>query len=210
MIATITPIDALRGCVEALKQIDHADCKDELVWKAIVAAQGTAEGVLRDYVEPEPVAFMAFSANGNVRIWAAKDNLGAKRAAEEDGLVLQPVYAVPVAAQPAVVAAIDDLHEGRTLLDDLIASITKHGNYSQEATITFLNQIRQCFAAAPAIAAPAEVERDAATLPEKMTPEMREAMWEAITRHGAANLEYWIEDLYNDIRIAAIATGETK
>lgn len=41
-------------------------------------------------------------------------------------------------------------------------------------------------------------------LPEKMTPEMREAMWEAITKHGLSNLEYWIEELYNDIRKAVI------
>lgn len=49
-----------------------------------------------------------------------------------------------------------------------------------------------------------------AKLPEKMSEEMREAMWEAITRHGAANLEYWIEDLYNDIRSAAIALSGAK
>lgn len=47
--------------------------------------------------------------------------------------------------------------------------------------------------------------KEHATLPQKMTEEMREAMWEALTRHGSANLEYWIEDLYNDIRNAAIA-----
>lgn len=51
----------------------------------------------------------------------------------------------------------------------------------------------------------AQDARDAANLPEKMAPEMREAMWDAITRHGSSNLEYWIEDLYNDIRIAAMA-----
>lgn len=45
-------------------------------------------------------------------------------------------------------------------------------------------------------------------LPEKMTPEMREAMWEGITKHGLSNLEYWIEELYNDIRRAAIAQKE--
>ena len=48
---------------------------------------------------------------------------------------------------------------------------------------------------------------DVALLPAKMTPEMREAMWEGITRHGLSNLEYWIEDLYNDIRAAAVAQG---
>jgi len=48
MNTTTTPIEALRACFAALKQIDHADCKDELVWKDIVAAQATAEGVLRD------------------------------------------------------------------------------------------------------------------------------------------------------------------
>lgn len=64
----------------------------------------------------------------------------------------------------------------------------------------------------PPIAAP-EAANGALTdamLPEKMSEEMREAMWEAITRHGLANLEYWIEDLYNDIRNAAIALSGAK
>jgi hypothetical protein len=43
-----------------------------------------------------------------------------------------------------------------------------------------------------------------AKLPEKMSMAMREAMWEGITRHGLSNLEYWIENLYNDIRAAAL------
>lgn len=96
----------------------------------------------------KPVAYMAFADNGNIRVWAEKDNLGARDAAERMGVTLMPVYAAPAAANGA-------------LMD--------------------------------------------AKLPEKMSEEMREAMWEAITRHGAANLEYWIEDLYNDIRSAAIA-----
>ena len=50
--SNVTPMDALRRCVEAMKQIDFADCKDERVWQALGAAQGVAEGVLRDYVEP--------------------------------------------------------------------------------------------------------------------------------------------------------------
>lgn len=44
-------------------------------------------------------------------------------------------------------------------------------------------------------------------LPERMTSEMRETIWNTITSHGGQNLEYWIETLYNDIRFAAISFG---
>lgn len=46
--STVTPLEALRRLVAACKLIDFADCKDETVWQALAAAQGTAEGVLRD------------------------------------------------------------------------------------------------------------------------------------------------------------------
>lgn len=51
----------------------------------------------------------------------------------------------------------------------------------------------------------AQDARDAEILPEKMPPEIREVMWDTIARHNHKNLEYWIEDLYNEIRIAAMA-----
>jgi hypothetical protein len=41
--------------------------------------------------------------------------------------------------------ALEEATEGMEILDQLIASIQKHGNYSKEATLTFLGQARQCF-----------------------------------------------------------------
>jgi len=40
--------------------------------------------------------------------------------------------------------AIEDAAEAAEILDNLIDSVAKHGNYSQEATITFLQHARQC------------------------------------------------------------------
>lgn len=66
---------------------------------AAVAAKVSAAPVVpvaaQPVVQQEPVAYMAFAKNENVRIWAGKNNLGAKEAAEAEGLVLQPVYAAP-------------------------------------------------------------------------------------------------------------------
>jgi hypothetical protein len=49
--------------------------------------------------------------------------------------------------------------EGAEILGNMIESIEKHGNYSQEATLTFLAQAKQCFdeikSAAPGVAQPA-------------------------------------------------------
>lgn len=41
-----------------------------------------------------------------------------------------------------------DAGEGMELLSDLMDNIRKHGNYSEEATLNFLGQIKQCFDAA--------------------------------------------------------------
>lgn len=41
--------------------------------------------------------------------------------------------------------ALEEAKEGVEILDQLIDSIRKHGNYSQEATLTFLGQARSCF-----------------------------------------------------------------
>lgn len=43
--------------------------------------------------------------------------------------------------------AIDEAKEGIEILDNLIDSIHKHGNYSKDATLLFLSQARQCFSA---------------------------------------------------------------
>jgi hypothetical protein len=98
-------IAALRQCLEVLRQVNYADCAEspELWHKHGLAVQ-EAERVLRDGEKQEPVAWMAFADNGNIRIWAGKNNLGAKEAAEKDGLVLQPVYTHPTPSLPAVVA----------------------------------------------------------------------------------------------------------
>lgn len=52
--------------------------------------------------EQKPVAYMAFADNGNIRVWAEKDNLGAREAAERMGMTLMPAYAAPAAANGAM------------------------------------------------------------------------------------------------------------
>lgn len=51
-------------------------------------------------------------------------------------------------AAPAPTKFSEDAAEALEILDQLIDSITKHGNYSQEATLIMLGQLRQCFAPA--------------------------------------------------------------
>jgi hypothetical protein len=41
-------------------------------------------------------------------------------------------------------AAIEEASEATEILDNLIDSVRKHGNYSQEATLLFLSHARQC------------------------------------------------------------------
>lgn len=53
--------------------------------------------------------------------------------------------AAPDSAQAARNQALEDAREGIEILDNLIASIEKHGNYSKESTVSFLNQALQCF-----------------------------------------------------------------
>lgn len=42
----------------------------------------------------------------------------------------------------------EEIAEGIEIIDNLIDSVTAHGNYSPEATISFLSQARQCFKSA--------------------------------------------------------------
>lgn len=41
--------------------------------------------------------------------------------------------------------ALEEANEGIEILDNLIDSVQKHGNYSNEATLLFLSHARQCF-----------------------------------------------------------------
>src|SRR6185503_4986378 len=69
--STVTHAEALRRLLAATKLIDYADCKDETVWQALGAAQGTAEGVLRDGEKQEPVAYLRFRA---AQQWSGSGN----------------------------------------------------------------------------------------------------------------------------------------
>lgn len=62
--------------------------------------------------------------------------------------------------QAAAVPEDDDVAEGLQILNDLIANVEQHGNYSKEATLTFLGQIKQCLTY-PAAAPVAQAERAA-------------------------------------------------
>jgi len=152
--STITPMDALRRCVEAMKLIDFADCKDERVWQAIGDAQGVAEGALRDYVEQEPIGTLARG---------------------DDSILFTPlydfhvfdgmhVYISPVDTQPShtalgdeVIAALDAMHAGCNEK----SWIGWQNGDGEEVGTRLQKAINAYKAAAPSIAAPAEVERDA-------------------------------------------------
>jgi len=41
--------------------------------------------------------------------------------------------------------ALEEAKEGIEILDNLIDSVQKHGNYSKDATLLFLSHARQCF-----------------------------------------------------------------
>jgi len=58
--------------------------------------------------------------------------------------------------------ALTDVGEGIEILDNLIDSIERHGNYSQDATINFLNQALQCFRAIRALRTASEGNQAAA------------------------------------------------
>ena len=74
---------------------------------------------------------------------SVNDKIGAARLAFRKG------YRAALAAQQAAApgALADDAAEGIELLDTLSANIAESGNYGAEATLLFLSQIRQCFAA---------------------------------------------------------------
>jgi hypothetical protein len=70
-----------------------------------------------------------------------------------DGALRASLAPAPPVATPGEREPDTDLGaatDGMEILDDLIESIRKHGNYSAEATLTFLGQLRQCLVAAPA------------------------------------------------------------
>lgn len=62
------------------------------------------------------------------------------------------------------VAQPQDEREALEILDNLIASIEKHGNYSKESTLAFLAQLRQCIDAPAARDTPSQDAVDAAKL----------------------------------------------
>lgn len=53
----------------------------------------------------------------------------------------------PDVAKDAARLAIEEALEGVEILTDFMRSVEKHGNYSVEATLTFIGQAKQCFAA---------------------------------------------------------------
>lgn len=61
-----------------------------------------------------------------------------------------PVTA-PDVAKDAARLAIEEALEGVEILTDFMRSVEKHGNYSVEATLTFIGQAKQCFAAMGAL-----------------------------------------------------------
>lgn len=72
-----------------------------------------------------------------------RDGLAVGKENAELGISTAPTP--PAQPAPALSARdADDTAEAAQVLDQLIASVTKHGNYSTDATLAFLGQIRQC------------------------------------------------------------------
>jgi hypothetical protein len=152
-------MEALRRLLDASKLIDFTDCKDERVWQALGAAQGTAEGVLRDGVaslEQRRAMFKAYS-----ECLTSTDMLPNEIA---DKLI--------VAAHPAIAAPTELERDGMIAAAVLIEK--KADNY--------LNDF-------------AEHEPDTGDI---------------VFRNGAQGRDYHstLTELAEEIRIAAIATGE--
>lgn len=55
--------------------------------------------------------------------------------------------------------ALEEAKEGVEILDNLIDSVTKHGNYSKDATLLFLSQARKCFKALQRLTPNVGIER---------------------------------------------------
>lgn len=76
---------------------------------------------------------------------ASKDGKAVKLSAIAAGTLYNAMTTGPAPAAPTEPGA----GEGLEILDQLIDSVKKHGNYSQEATLILLGQLRHCLAAPP-------------------------------------------------------------
>lgn len=109
--ANVTPTQALSRLLAAAKQINADECKDESVFQALQGEIGVAEGVLRDYVEPEPVAYgLTFQGSMTMNWFLTEFNAQEcknrlDRNYPEGDREIVRLYAAPVAAQSAVAAA---------------------------------------------------------------------------------------------------------
>lgn len=95
----MTPQEALRQCVEAMKEVDFADCgKDDARWHKLVLAQQVAEEVLkRPEQEPYSYAYECVQPGTDGKGWAQfinRDPVMPKNGVRN----IIPLYAAP---QPA-------------------------------------------------------------------------------------------------------------
>ncbi len=111
-----TAHEALRRCVEAMKEVDFADCgKDDARWHKLNAAQQVAEEVLKLPVQEAPkiVAYAVMSSTTGIHKLSIKKDSADRKASiwreqwpnnsvHVRGLVFAD--AAPVAAQQAVAA----------------------------------------------------------------------------------------------------------
>jgi hypothetical protein len=114
----MTPYEALRQCVEAMKLVDFKDCAEsEELWHKLNAAQQVAEEVLKR-PEQEPVAWLVYAEdhNGmNPQFPAYEAKLQAVRYASMFGQTptdVRPLYAAPLTAAPVTAAAMSQVFKG--------------------------------------------------------------------------------------------------
>lgn len=212
--SNVTLAEALQRLLDATKQIDFADCKDERVWQAIGDAQGTAEGVLRDGVEQKPVAWWRYSyidedGSHDLDMYYGDDPTKHYAPSAHPWNAL---YAEPVAAQTAVAPA--SVPTGWKLVPieptpEMTASAMTGAKFDPKLAGMFISGLianyRKMLAAAPSIAAPTEVERDAARFVFEHT--QAEAMihieMKALSLPPGQHLDWYRKEID-----AAISTGE--
>jgi len=106
-----TAHEALRQCVEAMKEVDFADCgKDDARWHKLNAAQQVAEEVLKR-PEQKPVGYVNHYSSGSVGV------NGQAMLSLPHGAAL---YAAPIASQQAAPTAMSQVFKGADGLKKLV------------------------------------------------------------------------------------------
>lgn len=125
--ATTSPYEALAQLIAECKQLDASEVGER--WNQFNGAIAVAEMVLRDYVGPEPVAYsVTYDGEVTNNIFlnsdAAQNHKDRLDRTYEGVRTVLPLYAAPVAAQPAAAPA--SLQHQESLVDLFAVIARKH------------------------------------------------------------------------------------